>query len=218
MHYICFVTLWVTLFVILFSLSCLSLSLFSPTHSSCSVVVSPLRSCRSSILAILSLCLIHCYFSTLSLFSHSLPFSLVKSFPISFPCHLVDVLLYLARAILFSLPSVSPSRLHSRDASFAFLFLLPFRVWCSFVCPFFHVFTTAVELISLLYLLLFLILTSRLFPPARTFRPTSSGIFLLFLPSSDHLFLSHGSKVYSLGAGSVKNLAGPNVFKRERSE
>lgn len=193
------VTLWVTLFVTFFSLSCLSLSLFILTYSSCSAVVSPLRSCCSSILAILSLWLIRCYFSTLSLFSHSLPLSLVKSFSIFFPCYLVDVLLYLARAALFSLPSISPSRLHSHDAFFAFLFLFLFRVRCSFIFLFFHVFTTAVELISLLYLLLFLILISDSFLLRAPLDPRwAVFLFFFFLRSIIFFFRMDRRFIFSM--------------------
>lgn len=58
----------------------------------------------------------------------------------------------------------------------------------------------------------------RLVPPACTFRPMSSGISLLLLRPPGRLPLSHGPKVYSLGAGPVKNLAALSASKRGRSE
>lgn len=86
-------------------------------------------------------------------------------------------LLCFAHAALISLPLVSSSHLHSHDAFFAFLF--PFRVQCSRVFLFFHVFITAVELFSLLYLLLFLILASDFFLLHAPFDPRRA-IFLFF--------------------------------------
>jgi len=103
-------------------------------------------------------------------FSYFIPFSYAKLFSVSFTRFIG--LLCSARAVLISLSSVSPSHLHSHDAFSSFLFL--FCVRDPLVFLFFHVFTTAVELFSLLYLL-FLILVFNSFL-ARTFRPTLSGI------------------------------------------
>lgn len=58
-----------------------------------------------------------------SFFSHSLPLSLAKSLFVSFTRSFIGLLFCFARAALISLPLVSPSHLHSRDAFFAFLFL-----------------------------------------------------------------------------------------------
>lgn len=154
------------------------------------------------------------YFSTLSFFSHSVPLSHAKLSSVSFTRYLVGLLLGFARAALISLPWVSPSHLHSRElhsplSSFSSSFASGVLLFSSF----FHVFTTAVELFSLLYLLLLLILVSDSFL-ARTFRPTLSGIS----PSFSSIVRPSFSFAWVEGlfprcSRPVKNLAGPKRFQ-----
>lgn len=198
-HYICITRYFYFLLNCLpppLSLSvCPSISILiysSFCHLSCSIVFTLFSSYLSSFVATISP-------HTLSFFFHFLPLSLVKSLSVSFTC-LIGLLLCFTRAALISLPSVSPSHLHSHDAFSAFLSL--FRIQRSLVFLFFRMFTTAVELFSLSYLFLSLILVSDPFLLRAPFDPVER-YFPSFFSLSDHLFLSYGSKVYSLGARPV---------------
>lgn len=161
------------------------------------------------ILFILSPWLIRRYFFTLSFFSHSLPLPLNCCLPLL----LATSLVFSALLDLISLPLVSLSHLHSHDAFFAFLFLS--RIQCSLVF-FFYVFTTAVELFSLLYLLLFLILVSDSFLLHPPFDPHRT-IFLFFFFRSI-FFFRMVRRFIPLILGRFKISQILNAFKRERFE
>lgn len=139
---------------------------------------------------------------------------------LSFTRYLVDSLLGFARVTLISLPSVSPSRLHSHDAFSAFLLLSRCR-------PVFSrpprararlSFSTCSPLRrdSSVYCVRISFSFSLSFPTRSSCAPFDPrrAVFLPFflVRLTISLSLSHRRKVYSLDAGPVKNLADPKRF------
>ena len=155
------------------------------------------------------------FFFKLSFFSHSVLLSYTKLFSVSFTRYFVD--LPCSRVALIFLPSISPSHLHYHDAFPVFLFLFLFRIRCFLVFLFFNVFTYRGGTLQFIISSSLSYSCFRLFPCAHL--STHVERYFLFLSSSDHLFLSYGSKVYSLGAlDRLKISQTLNVFKQERFE
>lgn len=140
---------------------------------------------------------------------------------LSFTRYLVDSPLGFARVTLISLPSVSPSRLHSRDAFSAFLPLSRCRPVLSRL-PRARArllsFSTCSPLRrdSSVYCVRVSFSFSLSFPTRSSCAPFDPrrAVFLPFflVRSTVSLSLSRKPKVYSLGAGPVKNLADPKRF------
>lgn len=182
------------------------LSIFILIYSSCfAISVAPLCSRYSLPISLASSPL---FLHTLSFFFHFLPLSLVKSLSVSFT-RLIGLLLCFTRAALISLPSVSPSHLHSHDAFSAFLSL--FRIQRSLVFLFFRMFTTAVELFSLSYLFLSLIPLSS----CAHLSTLSSDIFLLFFLCPTIFFFRMDRRFIPLVLGRFKISQVLNVSKQE---
>lgn len=200
--------------LVLFSRSWCCLFFFILTYF-CSADVFLLRSRCSSILTIPSLWLIrrlispHCHSFLIPFLSHTqnCPLSLLLATslvffsallaPLSSPCLEFRLLIYTLVSCIHHFPLSLP------------LFASGVLLFSSF----FHVFTTAVELFSLLYLLLLLILVSDSFL-ARTFRPTLSGIspsFSSFVRPSFSFAWVEG--LFPRCSRPVKNLAGPKRFQ-----
>lgn len=205
--------------LVLFSRSWCRLFFFIPTYF-CSADVFLLRSRCSSILTIPSLWLIrrlispHCHSFLIPFLSRTLncPLSLLLATslvflsallaPLSSPCLEFRLLIYTLVSRIHHFPLSLPL---SRPAFSCF----PLFSMCSLLR-----WNSSVYCIFFSFLYSFPTLSLR-----APFDPRWAVFPLLFLPSSDHLFLSHGSKVYSLGAlDRLKISQALNASNRERFE
>lgn len=152
-----------------------------------------------------------------SFFSHSLPLSLAKSLFVSF-----------TRSFHWSSLLLCSRRSHLPAFSFALSFTLSWRVLCfslplfrvqrSLVFLFFHTFTTAVELFSLLYPLLFLILISSSFLPRAPFNPRRPIFPFFFFLRPTIFFFRMDRRFIPSVLGRFKISKVLNASKRERFE